>query len=154
MERYLEQLGEPNLKVAGFQLWVHDYQFPDATDYWDGNWLNVTANCGAEGASVLTSGAIVHLAELHRFYAQCEEAFRTLSGTAKLECMEPQLAIVLSAGTAGHFLMEVMITPNHLTQKHWFQFDIDQSYLSQVLAACERIFQDYPLRGEHEKHGT
>ena len=35
------------MKVAGFQFWVHDRQFPEAEDADDGNWLRVTAHCGA-----------------------------------------------------------------------------------------------------------
>jgi hypothetical protein len=34
-----------------FQLWVHGRQFSEAHDYDDGNWLRVTAHCGASGAS-------------------------------------------------------------------------------------------------------
>jgi hypothetical protein len=30
---------EPDLKLDGFSLWVFGRQFPDANDYWDGNWL-------------------------------------------------------------------------------------------------------------------
>ena len=32
-------------------FWVHGWQFPEAQDLWDGNWLNVTAHCGQSGAS-------------------------------------------------------------------------------------------------------
>jgi len=28
-----EDLGEPDLKIAGFQLWVHGRQYPDSEDY-------------------------------------------------------------------------------------------------------------------------
>ena len=44
--------GEPDLKLAGFQLWVHGRRFPESGGYYDGNWLRVTARCGASGASV------------------------------------------------------------------------------------------------------
>jgi hypothetical protein len=35
------EAGEPDLKFAGFSLWVLGRQFPDHNDYGDGNWLNV-----------------------------------------------------------------------------------------------------------------
>jgi hypothetical protein len=54
-----DSLGPPALQVVGFQLWIHGRQFPDAQDCWDGNWLRVTAHCGANGATVWASGAIV-----------------------------------------------------------------------------------------------
>ena len=48
----IARLGKPDLRVAGFQLWVHGREFPDAQDEWDGNWLRLTAHCGeAAGAS-------------------------------------------------------------------------------------------------------
>jgi hypothetical protein len=58
--------GPPALKVVGFQIWIHGRQFPDSQDYWDANWLNVTAHCGANGASVWVSGAIVMVSDLAR----------------------------------------------------------------------------------------
>ena len=62
-----EQLGAPDLKVAGFQIWVHGRQFPDSTDYDDANWLRITAHAGAAGASVWVSGAILMITDLIQF---------------------------------------------------------------------------------------
>lgn len=50
-------LGEPDLKVAGFHLWVHGRQLPEVDDCYDGNCLRVTACRGASGASVWAQGA-------------------------------------------------------------------------------------------------
>lgn len=52
------KFGTPDLKLQGLQIWVHGRQFPDAADYWDGNWLRVTAHCGESGASVFATGSI------------------------------------------------------------------------------------------------
>src|SRR5262245_58281939 len=49
-------LVEPDLKLGGFSLWVFGRQFPDANDYWDGNWLNVRARVEAPGALVEAPG--------------------------------------------------------------------------------------------------
>jgi hypothetical protein len=57
-DRALGDLGAPDLKLEGLQIWVHGRQFPDLHDYWDGNWLRVTAHCGGSGASVFTTGSI------------------------------------------------------------------------------------------------
>lgn len=32
-QRARQRLGEPDLKLAGFALWIHSRQFPDAKDY-------------------------------------------------------------------------------------------------------------------------
>jgi hypothetical protein len=47
------KLGAPNLELEGLQIWVHGRQFPDSNDYWDGNWLRVTAHCGRNSATSL-----------------------------------------------------------------------------------------------------
>src|SRR5256885_6731459 len=44
IDKYPEQLGTPDIKLGGLQVWVHGRQFPDAIDYWDGNWLRITAH--------------------------------------------------------------------------------------------------------------
>jgi hypothetical protein len=38
-----DNLGPPSLKIDGFALWVHGRQLPESQDFYDGNWLNVTA---------------------------------------------------------------------------------------------------------------
>ncbi len=63
MDKYREKLGEPDIELAGLRIWVHGRQFPDNEDYWDANWLNITA-CGAQGATVRVSGNIIQLPEI------------------------------------------------------------------------------------------
>ncbi len=139
-------LGEPDLKLAGFVLWIHGRQFPDAADYWDGNWLNVTAHCGAKGAEVSVSGNIVHLSEIHQWMTETQALYDTLTGTAALACMEPEISITLKAETRGHISMIVEITPDHLLQQHRFEFDIDQSHLPALLAQGRQVLTQFPLK--------
>lgn len=37
MHEIFGAMEEPDLKIAGFSLWAVVRQFPQATDYWDGN---------------------------------------------------------------------------------------------------------------------
>jgi hypothetical protein len=143
----LKKFGPPKLRLEGFQVWVHGWQFPHLYDYWDGNWLRATAHCGVDGASVFSTGAILHLSELASWRNQLELLSRTLLGEAKLNCIEPYLGVILKADSLGHVLMEVSITPEHLTQRHWFQFEIDQTYLNPLLRQLHSLFDEYPLRG-------
>jgi hypothetical protein len=61
IEKFADNLGAPDIKLDGLQMWIHGRQFPNEEDYWDGNWLNVTAHCGSQGADVWTSGPILHV---------------------------------------------------------------------------------------------
>ena len=144
------KLGTPDLKVEGLQIWVHGRQFPDAADYWDGNWLRVTAHCGGNGANVFTTGSIIHLSELDRWLVESEELLKNLKGEAKLACMEPALSVTLKSGSLGHITMEVSITPDHMSQRHWFRFEIDQSYLPPFVKQCQSILEAYPIKGRRD----
>lgn len=147
----LSSLGEPDIKLAGFQLWVHGHEFPQADDYWDGNWLQVTAHCGDEGASVFARGPIVGLSELYAWKGECEQMQTTLKGEAKLECLETGIEVILMAAGVGHITLDVSITPNPVTQKHWFQFEIDQSYLTGLLSQLAKILASYPIKDAHQR---
>jgi len=144
-----EDFGEPSLRVAGFQLWIHGRQFPDSTDYYDGNWLRVTAHCGASGASVWAEGAILMVTEIESFGQQCHRLLRGDVSIASLDPIEPELHLAInSTDTIGHLQVHVEITSDHLSQRHVMEFEIDQSYLPHVIGECARIVEEYPVRGQ------
>jgi hypothetical protein len=64
----LNRFGPPQIKLAGFEIWIHRRQFRDDDDYWDGNWVYATARCSAPGAEVSASGPIIHLPEIERWH--------------------------------------------------------------------------------------
>lgn len=149
MKRKSVELGAPDLNVAGFQLWVHGREFPGAHDYDDGNWLRVTAHCGGMGASVWASGAILMVIDIANFGDGCASMLRGESSMAELEPIEPELKVALEvADRLGHLHAKVEITPLYLWQAHWFQFEIDQSYLPGIVQQCAEIVRKYPIRGQ------
>ncbi len=139
-----------DIKLANLLIWIHGYEFPDAKDYWDGNWLRATAQCFDIGARVEVTGAFLHIPELMGWVKACEKLHVSLQGNADLECMEPELDVRLHAEKSGKILMAVKTTPNSLKQNHSFNFEIDQSYLPDFLAGCRNVFQRFPLK-EAEK---
>lgn len=149
-EKFRIQLGKPAIEISGLKIWVHGRQFPDMEDYWDGNWLRITAHCGAQGSSVWASGPIIHLSELHEWLISARKLNETLKGEANLECMEPELSVCIQSGSLGQMEMEVNITPDHLKQEHRFRFEIDQSYLPQLISQCSRVLELNHIRGECE----
>ena len=138
MNHDLTHLGDPHLKLAAFKLWVHGYQYPDCDDYWDGNWLRATAICSENGATVQISGAFIRNTEIADWHLAVEKIGINLAGEARLECMEPDLAVGLKFQPLGAVEMTVEISPDHLSQEHRFVFLIDQSYL----ARCHRNASD------------
>ena len=143
-----EQLGPPSVRVGLLEIWVRGRQFPDSQDRWDSNWLNVVVHCEKDGASVWTSGAILDVTSVMRFREGLNRIYQTLDGEAVLESHEPNVRVhVGSSGSTGHFRVHVEITPDHLRQGHWFEFEADQSYLPPVLDQLDTILKMFPARG-------
>jgi len=143
-----EQHGPPNLKIDGFQLWVHGREFPDSHDSDDGNWLHVTAHCGGAWSSVWATGPILQVMDIVSWASQCEELAEGTTHSASLDPLEPNLSVVLTRmDTLGHLEMTVQITPDHLEQDHAFRIEIDLSYLKDLVSQCRSIEKDYPIRG-------
>ena len=143
----LEWFGQPALGIAGFRLWVQGRQFPDSNDYWDGNWLNVTAHCEAAGASVQASGALLLLPDIARWASDAQLLHSGKIDDAVLHSYEPELAIsVHREGRLGHLILRVELTPVHLQQGHWFKFEIDQSHLPLIVSQCRAIVKEYGVR--------
>ncbi len=144
----MSKLGEPDVRIAALSIWVHGRESPDATDYWDANWLRATAQCAEGGASVRVGGAILHLSELEGLREGCRRLHDTLEGRAELSCMEPYLAVTIAPeDSLGHLSVEVRITPDNLTQQHTFRVATDQSFLPEIVRSLEGLAERYPLRG-------
>jgi len=144
-----KDLGDPALTLAGFQLWIHGREFPEAEDYYDGNWLRVTAHCAAVGADVWAQGSILMTPDIEQFGAQCELLLQGEGTTAILAPLEPDLRIAIeTVDHIGHLRVRVEITPDHLAQSHRMEFDIDQSYLPEIIRSCTVIVEEYSIRGQ------
>lgn len=140
------QLGAPDIKLAGVNVWVHQRQFPESEEFWDVNWLIVTASCSAPSAVVSVHGPIIHLTEIERLLNESQQVLASLSGKAGLRCMEPEFNLMLEMQTGGRLTLEVEITPDHLAQSHWFKFELDQSYLPGLIRDCQEVLEKYTLK--------
>ena len=146
-----EDFGEPSLQVAGFQLWIDGREAPESTDDYDGNWLSATAHCGAPGASVWAQGAIVMVTDVESFGEQCQKLLNGEAENADLDPIEPGFRVAIEpTDELGHLRARVEITPDHLTQSHTVDFEIDQSYLSGIISQCADIVREFPVRGAGE----
>jgi len=113
----LPNFREPDIEITALKIWVHDRQFEESQDYWDGNWIRATALCARGGVSVQADGPFLHLSELAKFLNELVELNDTLQGEAVLSCMEPNLGVKLSVtDSLGHINAEIELTPDPMTQ--------------------------------------
>lgn len=145
MNHHIGGLGKPHVELAGLKLWVHGYQYPNADDNDDANWLNAIAICSEKGAVVQVNGAFIRTIEIFAWQRAVEEMAANRASEAKLECREPELAVTLKAVSLGAIEMRVQITPDQLTQEHRFTFAIDQSYLGPLVSQCVSLLNKFPV---------
>jgi hypothetical protein len=138
---------DPDFSLGGFALWAHGRQFPTSLEFWDWNWLIVSARARASGALVEVKGPILHLTEFEAFASALEKLNRAASGTTRLDCMEPNLGLTVSCNATGHVDLVVSITPNHLDQMHRIRYSLDQTFLGPAVAACKRLMDRFPVLG-------
>ena len=75
---------EPSITCGILKIWILSRQFPDATDFWDGNWLNVIAHCSDQGSNVTVNGSILHLREIETWFDELLKMDESLTGNAEL----------------------------------------------------------------------
>lgn len=123
---------------------------PDATDFWDGNWLNARADLRAGGFTGRVDGYL-RAEELEQFRGSMAALYESLSGRAVFETMEDWLALTLTGDGKGHIatagrLVDVPGTGNELR----FSLDLDQTYLPRIIGNLGSIVDAYPVRGQPE----
>src|ERR1051326_139556 len=140
-----------DLSCGLLSVWVLGRQFPQATDYWDGNWLNIVAHCASGGAAVTVSGPIIHFGELATLSKELAKVDENVSGTAELPTMEPELRLDFVCDRTGHVQVTCKITPDNLKQSHRFIFEIDQTHLGPMVRQCDEILKQHPVRNPEQK---
>ena len=121
---------------------------PDATDYWDGNWLVGRVAVAAGGFSGAFD-AFFRIDEIQGFRDQLGQLRQTLRGQAALEPMEEQLKLRLEGDGKGHIVVvgqarDVAGTGNVLH----FELALDQTYLETLIGSINDILVAYPVRGQ------
>ena len=138
----------PDLHIGGLRLWIDGRHNSEVADYWDGNWVEVLAEYISTNSRVAVAGPIIHLSEITTLHSSCARLARLDVQEAGLYCMEPNLKIELWAVPNGKVIGKVRITPDHKSEMHDFGFALDEGELAEVVAACARVLEKYPVRNK------
>ena len=103
-DEIINELGSPSLSLQNLNIWVHGRQFPSATDYWDGNWLNITVAYYDGYSNVICTGPIVSLPEIYQFHKDLLKLNDTLKGEAVIPTIEPYFKLSLKVDNLLSFI--------------------------------------------------
>jgi hypothetical protein len=124
---------------------VKDYERPNADDESDANWLVTSVEVTA---GQLSGGASLSL-ETHdfvRFAATLDETLRDLKGKAVFQTCEDGLYFEIEMGSLGNAKICGKLRDRVTQSELMFQFDTDQTYLSQSKIELTKILQHFPVR--------
>ncbi|GIV08492.1 MAG: hypothetical protein KatS3mg019_0583 [Fimbriimonadales bacterium] len=150
MPEQVDSLGNPDLTIGELRLWVHRREFPNSTDYYDINWLVISACCEVNGASVwLTNDPAVMTEELQCWLHELERLIEGKRSCAVLDTMEPYLYIAVCQNRSyDAWDVEVSLTSNISNQEHWFRFRVPVEALSKAIQQLRHILERYPIVGK------
>jgi hypothetical protein len=120
-------------------------EFPEASDYWDGNWVYATIRAGAFRGEY---EALLRTDELTSFRDQLATLHTALNGSATFETMEHWLRVDVQGDGRGHFLAkcEARDQPG-VGNTLRFELTFDQTELPPMLTALDEVVRAFPIKG-------
>ena len=133
---------------ALIRLSIFGYERPDATEYWDANWLRSKVLVSISGFRADFPCAC-HSPELERFRDSLQAMSEALSRSADYSPMEPSLVLRAVIDTNGAIDWECTAEhPLGIGATLRFRFRSDQSYLRELIAQLSAALREFPVRGE------
>lgn len=121
---------------------------PEASDYWDGNWVDATVKIAAR-AFRGEFEAQLRAEEFVGFRDQLRPLYEKLGGGAKFETMEGWLAIDIQGDGKGHFHAAcVAVDQPGIGNRVTFGLDFDQTELPEILRGLDAICSAFPVVGK------
>lgn len=121
--------------------------YPDAEDYWDGNWVHATVRVRA-GAFRGEYDALLRTDEIASFHEQLVPLHAVLNGTARFESMEAWLEVEVVADGRGHFVAKCVARDDAgIGNTLAFELSFDQTELGPVLDSMAAVVEAFPVKG-------
>jgi len=122
--------------------------WPQATDFWDGNWLNATArgsSCGLQGSVDLR----LRVDELHSLSAKLADLPRSHTGQLAFWPMEPNLKLTFQIGPPEALNVFVELQPDLAGPAHMtFELRLDQSSIPSIISQLAADLAPFPQVGQ------
>ena len=146
-EHIIEILGNGAFVTLNF----HHRAYPEAQDYWDGNWVVTRIQAETQGFRADFTDQ-VHLGDVVRFYEGVMSLHTTLSSEATLTMMEEYLTVNGTLDARGGLDWSVLVThPHQRNTQLQFMFRADQSYLPALIQQLEGVLVEFQVRGRPPK---
>jgi hypothetical protein len=122
-------------------------EYPEARDYWDGNWLNATVEIVAGGFRGKYE-ALLRAEEFAQFRDQLRPLYEHLSEAATFTTMEDWLRIHIEGDGKGHFQAQCQaVDQPGLGNRLTFSIEFDQTELPAIVRSLDEVCVAFPVVG-------
>jgi hypothetical protein len=124
-----------------------DYERPGASDSYDSNWISTTVSIKS-GAFSGSFSASFFAHDFARLQAGLEQVLKDISGTVAFESAEGDLAFTIELFARGSAVISGVAKPNSSRESSLrFEFESDQTILSEAVKQLNQVLRRLPLRG-------
>lgn len=117
------------------------------SDYWDGNWVSTRIEILAGGFRGKIE-ADLRSEEFDAFRKGVQQLYATLNGRAELSTLEGWITLTLEGDGRGHVKVTgAVLDQPGIGNRLIFNFDLDQTYLPEVIEQLNLILETYPVVG-------
>jgi hypothetical protein len=145
-------LGKPHVLVghASEYLAIQPLyrEYPDADDYWDGNWVVSLIDFAVAGW-LGSYTATLRTDEFSRFYAELLALSRTSKGSAIFSSMEDWLQIRVKRKSIEEIKADCILQArSHPLTRLELSLDLEQEDLARIISGIETVREMFPVISE------
>lgn len=139
---------------VGVTITVIQRKYPQATDYWDGNWVDAEVKVHIRPWAATYSAAL-RCDEFLRFREEVERMNASLTGRAEFQPLEPWLSLQLTLDPLGHITLKGKAAPEapgRVFGEVGLQFTVrealDQTLLAPLIEQLLAVEAEFPVIGQ------
>ena len=122
--------------------------YPDAPDFWDGNWLSAKVRAASHGLQGAME-AQFRVDELMALGTRLSDLHRTLTGQLEFWPMEPHLKLTFQMGKGGGLRVYVELQPDMADPARLaFELCLDQTFIPGIVEQLGTDLEPFPQRGQ------
>lgn len=148
----MSRIATPDIQLKGFRLWVHGREFPEAQDFWTGNWLIISAELHTgHGWARVTRSAAMMASDFPRFL----EEIRIKESDSSRPYWQVRLENPLERNfvwqfgrTANGMEAALTLTANPSRELHRACLTVLELEWQTFKGQLERLAENYPVRFE------
>jgi len=124
---------------------VNSRCYPQATDYWDGNWLNAEIHVRYDTLQTKVQ-ANLRSDEFNSFFKELEPMCESLKGTAKFKAMEEWITMEIDGDGTGTFIMKGSVKGlSGVRKKVDFSIPFDKTELAKIIYQIKDVLRKFPV---------